>query len=174
MGPLLILDPPPAFQALIEQRRALGQDHLDEVWEGVYHMAPAPSKAHALLDDALAGVLRPYALAAGLFGSGQFNLGDGMDNYRVPDRGFHRSDSDEVWVATAAIVVEILSPGDESYAKFDFYAAHGVEEIIIADPAGRSIEIWVRDAGSFAKADASPLLRVSADSIVSSIWPPGA
>ena len=29
------------FEQLLERRRALGQDVLDEVWDGVYHMNPA-------------------------------------------------------------------------------------------------------------------------------------
>jgi hypothetical protein len=41
--PTLVRDPPPAeFQALLERRQHLGQDLLDEVWEGVHHMNPAP------------------------------------------------------------------------------------------------------------------------------------
>lgn len=35
------------FQELLERRRQLGQDVLDEVWEGVYVMNPAPSEGHA-------------------------------------------------------------------------------------------------------------------------------
>jgi hypothetical protein len=43
--PTLIKDPPPAgFEELLERRRQLGQDLLDEMWEGVYHMNPAPAK----------------------------------------------------------------------------------------------------------------------------------
>ncbi|MDQ3680552.1 MAG: Uma2 family endonuclease [Actinomycetota bacterium] len=37
---------------------------------------------------------------------------------------------------------EIISPDDETYEKFGFYADHGVEEIIVADPAARSVTIW--------------------------------
>jgi Uma2 family endonuclease len=39
-------------------------------------------------------------------------------------------------VPTAALVVEIVSPGDESYKKLDFYAAQAVDEVVIVDPAG--------------------------------------
>lgn len=55
----VVLEPLPAeVAALIERRKSLGQDHLDDVWKGVYHMAPVPSRAHAYLDDELAAVLR--------------------------------------------------------------------------------------------------------------------
>ena len=46
--PTLVKDPPPAgFEELLERRRELGQDLLDEVWEGVYHVNPAPAARHA-------------------------------------------------------------------------------------------------------------------------------
>jgi Uma2 family endonuclease len=36
---------------------------------------------------------------------------------------------------TAALAVEIVSPGDESWEKLPFYAAHKVEQVLIVDPA---------------------------------------
>ncbi len=37
----VVLGPrPPELQALVERRRALGQDLHDEVWHGDYHVAP--------------------------------------------------------------------------------------------------------------------------------------
>ncbi|MDQ6727027.1 MAG: Uma2 family endonuclease [Actinomycetota bacterium] len=128
----VVLGPQPEVQALIERRRALGTDLFDEVWEGIYHMAPAPNAAHAYLDDVLAVLLHPCAQAVGLVGTGPFNLGQ-PDDYRVPDRGYHRSRPTGTWVPTAAVVVEIVSPDDETYAKFDFYARHAVDEILVAD-----------------------------------------
>lgn len=169
----VILDPAPAeIEALIRQRQALGQDRFDEVWEGVYHMTPGPNTAHAFVEHEVAAVLRPYARAAGLFGSGQFNLGE-PDDYRVPDGGYHRDRHSAVRVPTAVIVVEILSPGDETYDKFGFYAAHGVDEIFVVDPDKRSFEIWQRvDATTFAPFPASELLHVEADDLVAAIdWP---
>ena len=31
-----------------------------------------------------------------------------------------------------------MSPDDETYEKFGFYAAHGVDELVVADPATRT------------------------------------
>lgn len=168
----LILDPAPAgIAALIEQRRALGQDRHDEVWEGVYHMTPAPSARHAFVDEELAVVLHPYARAAGLFGSGVFNLGE-PDDYRVPDRGYHRQRLDAVWVRTAAIAVEITSPGDETYEKFAFYSTHGVDEILVADPAGCVVRMWRLAGDNYDETGASALLRLSAADLAAAIdWP---
>jgi hypothetical protein len=39
--------------ALLEQRRRLGLDRGDEMWEGVLHMTPAPSNEHRRILDEL-------------------------------------------------------------------------------------------------------------------------
>ena len=169
----VVLGPRPAeLQELIERRQALGIDLFDEMWEGSYHVAPAPSAGHALLDNVLAVLLHPYAQAAGLTGTGPFNLGR-ADDYRVPDRGYHRGQPKGTWVATAAIVVEIISPDDETYEKLGFYASHEVDEIIVADPAPRSITMWRRTASTgYEEASASELLGLSVTELAASIrWP---
>jgi hypothetical protein len=43
-------------------------------------------------------------------------------------------------------VVEIVLPGDESWAKLDFYASHRVEELLIVDPQAQTVE-WLSLAG---------------------------
>jgi hypothetical protein len=100
----------------LERRRALGLDKFDEVWNGVYWVAPHADSDHGLLDDRVAILLHPWAKRAGLLGSGGFNLGT-PDDYRVPDRGFHRSRPGSAYVETAPVVVEIVSPGDETFTK---------------------------------------------------------
>ena len=44
-----------------------------------------------------------------------------------------------MWLSTAALVVEILSPGDESWQKLPFYVEHHVDEVLFIDPAERSV-----------------------------------
>ena len=74
--PTLVMDPPPAeFEALIERRRRLGLDHHDEMWEGVYHMAPAPNIPHSLTGQELSMLLGAAARKNGLRVSLEFNLG---------------------------------------------------------------------------------------------------
>src|ERR1700757_5097774 len=114
--PTLVLDPqPPELEALIERRRRLGQDVFDEVWEGVLQVSPVPRGAHGAIETDVAVFLAPLARAAGLVLTTQFNLGDSEQDYRVPDLGMHRDFTDRVWYPTAALVIEIVSPGDESY-----------------------------------------------------------
>ncbi len=123
----LVLDPP---DDLLERRRRAGLDRLDEVWEGVLHMVPAPHGRHVDIQQQLAELLGPIARAAGLFPTiGEFNLGDSAEDFRVPDGGLHRKREDTLWYPTAALVIEIVSPGDESWEKLPFYAAHHVDEV---------------------------------------------
>ena len=99
--------PPPEFEELLERRRRWGADRRDEVWEGVLHMNPAPDLSHGGLVVQLVAALP--AEAAGLLVSDQFNLGEGWDDYRIPDAGLHRQRSG-AWLHTAALAAEVLSP----------------------------------------------------------------
>jgi Uma2 family endonuclease len=60
----------------------------------------------------------------------------------VPDGGLHRDWTDRVWYSTAALAIEIVSPGDETYEKLAFYAAHKVDEVMIVDPQERRV-LWL-------------------------------
>ena len=163
---------PRELDKLIERRRATGADRYDEVWEGEYHMAPAPHSAHGQLENTLAALLRPLALRAGLVPTGSFNLGRPED-YRVPDGGLHVGHPSAVWLPTAALVLEIVSPGDESWDKLPFYAAHGVDEVVIADPHARRVAWLARRDDGYEPATRSALLDVAAADLVADVdWPP--
>lgn len=110
-----------------------------------YHATPAANAWHGYVDNVLAKLLSPLGRAVGLVGTGPFNLGRPED-YRVPDRGSHRRLPGEVWVATCAIVVEVLSPNAETWEKFDFYFLRDVDEICIADPERAELRWFARDA----------------------------
>lgn len=168
----VVLGPvPPGLAQEIERRRSVGADLYDEVWEDEYHMVPAPSGDHARVDDELAAVLRDLARPAGLFGSGPFNLGE-PDDYRVPDRALHRVSKLGLWVPTAALVAEIVSPDDESWQKLGFYAGHGVDEVVVADPTDRSLAWMSRLGASYERVSRSALLRVAVDEVAARIeWP---
>lgn len=168
----IVLGPqPPEITALLARRRALGQDLFDEVWEGDYHVVPAPHAWHAYVQNTLAVLLDPLARAAGLVGTTIFNLGD-SDDYRVPDSGYHRGVPNEVFVPTAAIVVEVLSPHDETWEKFAFFARHGVEEVCVVDPRAKHVRWFVLADGAYEETGASPLLGVNAADLAGQIdWP---
>ncbi len=172
--PTLVLDPPPAeLQALLERRHKWGADTRDEVWDGVLHVTPAPSGAHADLGQQLAEILGPAARASGLRPTmHEFNLGVSSENYRVPDGGLHREFADTVWYPTAALAVEIVSPGDETWEKLPFYAAHDVDELLIVDPAKRSIDWLGLSDGDYKKIKSSTLIDLGVAELSERIeWP---
>jgi Uma2 family endonuclease len=137
----LVLDPATAgLDELLQRRRRSGFDCLDEVWEGVLHLVPAPSYGHGDLESQLHAILRPLAREAGLTMIGQSNLGEGEHDFRVPDGALHRPGARGTWHRTAALVIEIVSPGDESWEKLPFYAARDIDEVLIVllcDRCGR-------------------------------------
>lgn len=168
---MLVGEPPAVVQDWLEQRRACGQDLFDEVWVGEYHVAPAPHGHHGDVDHQIAVLLGPRARAAGLRGSGPLNIGTPQD-YRVPAQAYLRRRAETVFVPTAAVVVEIVSPGDETFEKFAFYFAHDVEELLVADPGGRSVAWWSRGAEGFERAAGSAVLGVAGDDLAAAIdWP---
>ena len=172
--PTLVMDPAPAeIDALIERRRRLGLDHRDEIWEGVYRMNPPPSHEHQVILQQLAELLGPLARGAGLEPLIQaFGLGDGRDNYRVPDGGLHRPGATGVWHLTAALVIEIVSPGDESWKKLPFYAAHHVDELLIIDPTKREVHWLGLNGGEYRPIERSGLIDLGRDQLAEQIdWP---
>lgn len=170
----LILDPPSAgLQELLERRHRSGLDRLDEIWEGVYHMVPAPSFEHAHITQQLAELLALPARTAGLIPAmGEFNLGASEQDFRVPDGGLHRPGASGTWLPSAALVVEILSPEDETWQKLPFYAAHGVEEVMIVDPSKQVVH-WLAHAGEgYEPIEHSALIDLGAKQLAEQIdWP---
>jgi Uma2 family endonuclease len=59
-------------------------------------------------------------------------------NFRIPDLAVYLHSSSAKnhkshWVGGPDLMVEILSPGEAAYAKFDFYTAVGTKEILLID-----------------------------------------
>lgn len=169
----VVLGPPPCeIETLIARRQKLGLDGFDEMWEGDYHMAPMAHSRHGYLDQVMAELLGPYARRAGLVMTGPFNLGPHKTDFRVPDRGLHRGRPDAVWVPTAAMVVEVLSPEDETFEKLPFYAARGVDEVLVVDPDTCRVRVMVRHGDGYREAPASDLLGVTGKTLGEAVdWP---
>jgi Uma2 family endonuclease len=158
--PTVILDPQPSeIDALIERRRRLDLDRNDEVWEGVYHMNPAPHGRHSRIQLQLGVLLDSSARAKGLQPMAEFNIGE-KDDFRVPDGGLLRPGPDELYYSTAALVLEIVSPGDETWKKFSFYAAHEVDELLIVDPQECAVRWFALDAGEYREVERSRLIEL--------------
>jgi Uma2 family endonuclease len=168
----LVLGPmPPELTGFLERRRSLGQDRFDEVWEGVYHVAPAPNAWHGYAELRVAEILGEASRAAGLTATGPFNLGD-PDDYRVPDLGYHRDFLTATFVPTATIVVEVVSPDDETYAKLPFFAAHDVDEVLVVDAGLRAARWFVRLDQEYEEGEASLVIGVTGSAVAAALrWP---
>lgn len=134
---------------MLAERRRHGLDTRDEMWEGVLHMVPPPSYEHQRLAFRLGVVLAPVADSLGLEVNPETGLYQAAGDYRVPDlvvtRPEHRTRRGVE--GGAELVIEVLSPGDETYEKLDFYAAFPVREVLVVNPDSRVVELFVLRGG---------------------------
>ena len=139
--------PVPVSEREIDDRRRLGIDSLDERWAGEWRLVNPPKLWHILLNSALYEVLAPLARDRGLLRAGDAcGLFGADDDWRVPDQTYARpEDAREEGFVSAELVVEIRSPGDDSYRKLPFYAARGVREVLIVH-RDRRAELYRRSA----------------------------
>jgi Uma2 family endonuclease len=134
--------------SMLEERRRLGHDRFDEVWEGVLHMVPQPTSVHQRIEASLSEALKRIAVARGF--ECLWNLG--LHDPKVPTQTSYRAPDVVVFARThlsmrgvegvAELVVEIISPNDESRDKLPFYARVGVREVWLLDPAKKTIEVF--------------------------------
>ncbi len=151
MSSVLILDPSVA-KRFIEERAANGHDQFDEVWEGRVVVAPSPNNEHYFLAMRLA-----EAFSANIYwdrGERALPGGNVTDrdeewekNYRNPDvlvvlEGSQAIDRGTRWLGGPDLVVEIISPGEEPQAKFDFYAKIKTREVLIVDRNPWAVELY--------------------------------
>jgi Uma2 family endonuclease len=162
---------PPELADEVARRRASGADRHDEVWDGEYRMAPAARKVHGIVQGELYRVLWPLARRRGLHTIVEFNVGVPRDN-RVPDVGVLRPGPDELWLPTAEIVVEVLSPRDWAWDKLPFYARHEVDEVVMVDPDERTVVWLTRTGATYRQVDRSSVLDVDVAAVAAEIdWP---
>src|SRR5215510_3785672 len=141
-------------------RRTTGIDRWDEVWDGVWYMTPAPTLKHQRIVDDIVVFLKPLLKSRrrGLLVAGINVLqhAEGWINYRIPDLTFVATGrerilhEDGVRAAGPDAVIEIRSPGDDTYEKLPFYAAIGTREVVIVDRDTKVIEVGRLTAGEFA------------------------
>lgn len=131
-------------EALVAQRRRLGLDVFDEMWEGELHMVPPPSGPHQGLGTNLLVALVHLAKRRSLLARYEIGVYRHSDDYRVPDLAVARPQtfSERGIDGPPELVVEILSPGDESRTKLGWYAALGVSEMMLVDPRSLTLEAF--------------------------------
>ncbi len=151
----------------IEARHAAGLDRYDEWWEGVYRIVTGPSPEHGRLAAWLARALWAPSAAVGLHVAAPINIGTDKADCRVPDIGVYRPETERTspaFLATAALVVELLSPGEVAGAKLGFYQGHGIEEVLEVDVATVRARLLVRPDGTTDPAE--PWTEASASRVI--------
>ena len=147
-------------ESMIAERRRLGHDKKDEMWEGVLHMNDPGSYEHQRSEAELVVALHPVARRLGLVVLPEAGIFDPD----VPDNKDFRT-PDVIVVAPgatsrrgvegrASLAIEIRSPGDESYEKIPFYGRVGVAELLIIDRDTKAVRRWVSDSGHLVEAAA--------------------
>ena len=147
------------LSSLLQERARSGQDRFDEVWEGTYMMAPAPNNEHQVIGTKLARYLDQVI---GDSGRGSVmttvNVADrdeGWDkNYRIPDVAVFLNDGKAVdcgayWRGGPDLAIEIVSEGDRSRDKLDFYAEVGTREFLVVDRNPWRLEMYLLSDGAF-------------------------
>lgn len=150
---------------ILEWRRRTGADRWDEMWDGELHMPPVPTIEH-----------QDFAMCLGEWLSAHWKRrqqgnkvhppinvaspGGWPNNYRIPDLvlvtpGSQGADRGEYYEGPPTVVIEIRSPGDESYEKLGFYARLGVPEVWIIDRDTKTPEVYVLDVDHYQKQPAS-------------------
>lgn len=117
---------------LLAHRRILGLDKLDERWAGAWRFVNPPMNWHAIVQVRLVAALFPIADALGLEVGVENGVFAADDDWRIPDLVIARPEDTfgDAGRARAELVVEVRSPGDDSYLKLPFYAAR-VREVLI-------------------------------------------
>jgi Uma2 family endonuclease len=148
---VLVLDPKLGAR-LKAERKLCGGDRYDEVWDGVYIMAPLPNDEHqelvtgivCILQDVI-GWTRLGNVRAGV------NVSDreqGWEhNYRCPDIAVRLRDGRARilathWLGGPDFIVEITSPNDETREKLPFYGQIGVRELLLVERDPWRLELY--------------------------------
>jgi len=162
----LIADPELA-ERIIAERRAKGWDRKDEVWDGMYIiMAPKDIEHQQLVGELMVAIYEVIDASAGGMVLPGFNISDRTDdwtfNYRCPDVGVLLAGNPaQVFEAhicgPADFLVEIVSPGDKSRDKFDFYGELGVRELLLVDRYPWSLELYRHNGSELVPAGRSSL-----------------
>lgn len=143
---------------LLAWRQRTGLDRWDEMWDGVLHMPPMPNRTHQNLQWALETYLRlhwaPPRQAKVYHEINVAPLGGWPRNYRIPDLVLllpqrFAIDRNEYFEGAPDVVVEIHSPGDETYEKLPFYRDLEVPEVWVIHRDTREPEAHLLRRGRY-------------------------
>jgi Uma2 family endonuclease len=166
----VILDPSRA-ENYLDERKELGLDQWDEVWDGVTVVPPMPNNEHYNLAFRLCSAFsdvidwdRGDVTVPGGNVSDIAGKGWEKKNYRCPDAIVHLAggiakDIGTHWYMGPDFLVEIISPGEEPHAKFDFYAKVKTRELLIVDRDPWALELFHLHRGKMRSAGRSTLVK---------------
>ena len=172
----VVIDPP---ADLIAERQRLGLDHHDEVWNGEYHMVPSPSDEHQRIEIELGVLLLPMAKAGGLHLRPEFNVippdEPGWGDFRVPDLVIFGSQvrHERGVIGAPDLVIEIRSPGDESFDKLAFFERLGAGEVLIIDRDTKVVRRWVNGPDGLVESAGDGAGRHALDCLPVELWNEG-
>jgi Uma2 family endonuclease len=142
---------PVAIPELLRFRERTGADRFDEMWQGVLHMTPSPSFQHQLQASRILNFLvEVWCPQTGGSAVMQVNVSTPErwdQDYRIPDvsaMGPERLPHAEAMFVRPSVVFEIRSPGDETYEKLPFYAAVGVEAVVVVERDTKATQVFAR------------------------------
>lgn len=128
---------------LIRRRRLHGHDRFDEVWNGVYVMAPSADNQHQEMSTDFATV---FQICIDWQNLGRTmatpnvsdRVKDWTQNFRIPDLavflvGTIAVDHQSFWYSGPDFVVEIASENDRTEEKIPFYESVRTRELLIID-----------------------------------------
>jgi Uma2 family endonuclease len=135
-----------------ERRRCDGADRYDEVWEGLYVMAPIPNDEHQDIQMNLGAAIKDaVGWDSGVLVRAGVNVSDRDENwthnYRVPDVVVFLPGNPAVnhgthWQGGPDFLVEIISRGERPRKKLPFYAKIGVREVLIVNRKTWTLELY--------------------------------
>lgn len=154
MTKMLILDDA-VSRDLIRQRKKMGHDRYDEVWDGVYVMPSLPNLTHQKIVHQLDGILGEVVSKEG---KGDVYPGANVSdrtknwkkNFRCPDLVVVLNDGmavncDIFILGGPDFLVEIRSPREDPDAKLPFYSKIRVQELLILDRDSREPKLLRHD-----------------------------
>lgn len=152
---------------MIARRRRLGLDKFDEVWNGVYVMAPLANDEHQDVVGGLDALFREVIQSRklGVTRPG-VNVSDRRvgwkKNFRCPDVAVFLKDTNAVncdahWFGGPDFAVEVVSPGENVTKKLGFYAKVVTRELLILNRTPWKLSLYRLTEGE---------LRLNGDSCV--------
>jgi Uma2 family endonuclease len=161
------------------EREVSGADRYDEVWDSVYVVMPPVDNEHQDVRSGLCVALHAaIEFDARVHVYAGVNVSDRVDGWlsdvRVPDiavvlSGSGAQDCGTHYCGGPDFCAEIVSPGDRSRGKLDFYASVGVRELLMVDRQPWSLELYRLTRGRLESIGRSNLVKQAA--LVSTVVP---